>query len=480
MNRSILIVICDFLLVSLLAFSSVDINKAVDDNAQKNVKLDLSIATNQPDSGKDLTAVMKLALDEERKSHDQLLGELVRTRQEAVKQQAMLSEREKQVQTVQQELQSREQQAQQLQQQQANLQQQFAAAQTNIQSLNQQLQGSSTEALMSKEKLAAMEAEMRKQMEQAAALQQQLAQLAKTNQIVLNEKQQLSTQLQVAEAEKRSATQLASRMQEEVKVEREEKAKLAEGVKALASNSGALAKEVRENRPMTPNTIFSEFSTNQVDARFDAVRPGLLGEASRHKETQTVLVSDGTNIFALCHVQDTPLSLGNPGTEWDGLTGTLSHNGASLPIGTIAFSWPDPRVVLIPVSPAQARELGSKVYRISPDPFKFQDAVLVGAREGYYGQCKFEMDLSTPEYLKLDRSFLKGLFGKFNPTRGDLVFSQQGELLGVMANGTYCLMLRSFDSVASFKFGNDVRAQHTGDMLSRLYAIVSGLPSKLQ
>ena len=37
MNRSILIVICDFLLVSLLAFSTVDINKATDTTRERTV-----------------------------------------------------------------------------------------------------------------------------------------------------------------------------------------------------------------------------------------------------------------------------------------------------------------------------------------------------------------------------------------------------------------------------------------------------------
>jgi hypothetical protein len=30
----------------------------------------------------------------------------------------------------------------------------------------------------------------------------------------------------------------------------------------------------------------------------------------------------------------------------------------------------------------------------------------------------------------MDRNSLKGLFGKFNPSRSDLVFSRTGELLG--------------------------------------------------
>jgi hypothetical protein len=134
----------------------------------------------------------------------------------------------------------------------------------------------------------------------------------------------------------------------------------------------------------------------------------------------------------------------------------------------------------MPVSPEDARLLGCKVYRISSNPFKFQDAVLIGAKEGYYGECRFQIDLSTPDYLKLDSSFLKGLFGKFNPSRGDLVFSKTGELLGVMANSSYCTMIHSFDSVSTLNFGPDVRAQHTGDTLSRLYSAVFQLPSKLQ
>src|SRR5207248_9653794 len=196
--------------------------------------------------------------------------------------------------------------------------------------------------------------------------------------------------------------------------------------------------------------------------------------------TETVLATDGTSIFALCHVQDTPLTLWNPGTEWQGLGGTLGRGASGFPIRSLSFHANDPRIVLMPVTAAEARALGCKVYRIAPDPFKFQDAVLVGAREGYYGECKFQIDLTTPDYVKLDRSVLRGLFGKFNPSRGDLVFSKTGELLGIMANSTYCMMLKNFDAAATIRFGADVRAQHTGTTLSLLFSSVQGLPMKLQ
>ena len=82
--------------------------------------------------------------------------------------------------------------------------------------------------------------------------------------------------------------------------------------------------------------------------------------------------------------------------------------------------------------------------------------------------------------MKLDRNFLKGLIGKFNPSRGDLVFSKTGEILGVMANGTYCLMLRDFSFEATVQFGDNIRAQHTGATLSALYSHLLTMPFKLQ
>jgi hypothetical protein len=450
MNRSILIVICDFLLLSLLTFST-DLSKMAGENEGSQPTAKMEVAPKPVDTGgKDLAAVMKLALTEEQKNREQLQAELAKAREAAQKQQA-------------------------------DLQQQFAAAQANIQILDQKLQSSSAEALMSKEKLAALEAEVKKESDLAAALQQQLAQLAKNNQTAQDEKQKLAGQLQLAQVERRAATEKAALMQQQVQAERVEKAQLAEGFKALATNSGALTREIRENRALAPNTIFSDFVTNRVQARLLASRSGIFGmDASKSKTAETVLVTDGTNIFALCHVQDTPLILWDPGTDWAGLSGTLDHNTAQVPIHSLSFHIQDPRVVFMPVTQAEAHQLGCKIYPISSDPYKFQDAVVIGAQGDYYGQSSFQMDLNTPQYVKLDRNFLKGLFGKFNPSRGDLVFSRTGELLGIMANSTYCLVLHDFTATATFQFGPDVRAQHTGDTLSRLYTYIFNLPIRLK
>src|SRR5207237_180979 len=141
------------------------------------------------------------------------------------------------------------------------------------------------------------------------------------------------------------------------------------------------------------------------------------------------------------HVDDTPLMLWNPGTDWNKFSAVMSHGAVAFGAVRVAFAAQDPRLVVIPMGEMQAKQFGVNIYKVPADPFKFQDAVIVGANEGYYGECKFQIDTSTPQYVKLDRSLLKGLFGKFNPSRGDLVFTRTGEVLGVMVNGEYCAVL---------------------------------------
>jgi len=465
MNRSILIVICDFLLLSLLTFST-DINRMAGDETQRSAKVDV-VTNTVVEPGRDLNALMQRALASERQSREQLQQQLANLTNSAAQQQAQLA--------------AQQQENARLAEQQARLQQQFAAAQNRSEQLNQQLQQTAAQAQSSQQKLAVTETEAQKQARLAAALQAQLDQLMRSNQLAQAERQRLAGELQVATAEKEAAAQRAALMQQEAQAAHAENLKLAEGFKSLATNSTALTQEIRENRALAPNTIFSEFVSNRVQTVINAARSGFLGmDSSKSRQTETILATDGKNIFALCHVEDTPFRLWDPGTDWDGLSGTLYGHTGNAEIHSLVFSQKDPRVVMIPVSADDAKRLGSKVYPISSAPYKFQDAVIIGADHGYYGECNFQILLDMPQYVQLDRSFIRGLFGKFNPSRGDLVFSRQGELLGIMVNGTYCLMIQNLSPAATFAFAPDVRNQHTGDTLARLYGRVFQMPLKLQ
>jgi hypothetical protein len=249
------------------------------------------------------------------------------------------------------------------------------------------------EALITKEQKAAMEAEASKQAKKATDLEQKLAELQKNNQAMQSDRNTLQNQLQMSESANRASLAQMSQLQDEVESQRRENVRLAEGVKALAAKSSDLAQEIRDNRPLTPNMIYQEITTNRVTASFIGVKTGLFGgDSSKDKQAQIILVTDGTNTFALGHVTDTPLTLWSPGTQWEELRGNLMRGSVSYPIPSLSFSIMDPRVVFIPVPAAEAKALGCKVYKFSKDPYLFQDAVVVGTRDDYYGQCSFQID----------------------------------------------------------------------------------------
>ena len=269
----------------------------------------------------------------------------------------------------------------------------------------------------------------------------------------------LSSQLQMSEASNRMAFGQITELKNDVSAQRQENAKLADGVTALATKSSELVHEIRDNRALAPNEIFDMIVTNRLLASFYGLKAGAFGETSKYKQAQTVLVSDGTNTFAVCHVQDTPLTLWTPGTQWSELSGTLARGPGVMQIQSLTFDAIDPRVVMIPVSEAAVRACGAKVFKLSPDPYKFQNAVVVGTQADYYGESNFQIDLTAPQYLKMDHSSWRAFLGKFNPSSGDLVFSKTGTLLGVMANNNYCVLIRGFTPSATLRFGPDGRNQ---------------------
>ena len=231
-------------------------------------------------------------------------------------------------------------------------------------------------------------------------------------------------------------------LQGEVKTQQQINAKLADGVQTLAAKSAELAQEFHESNPLGPNEIFQQLVTNRVLASFYGMKSGVFGSDTKYKQTQIVLATDGSNTFALCHLQDTPMTFWSPGAQWEDLSGTLAYNNAVFQMETIAFSAPDPRVVMIPVPAPQAKALGCRIYKLVRDPYRFQDVVVAGTRENYYGVCKFQIDTETPNNVKMDRSTLRGLFGKFNPSSGDLVFSQSGDLF----RGSWSIITTAFSS----------------------------------
>jgi hypothetical protein len=471
MNRSILIVICDFFLVTLLTFASQDISKLSQSSGAAAPKL--TMATNQVTPAQDLTNALGMALAQEKRNRNVLQAELASLQQTA-------SQRGQEVTNYQAQLHQAELLQARLYEQETNLTVQVAIAQTNIANLAEQLRSAKEQTTRSDEERAKLEAEVRKQLERAGVLEGQLAGLEQSNQMIQADRVALGTRLQVTEAQRQTAIERATELAGQVEAQRQVNVKLAESVNSLATQSTNLVQEIRANRELTPNEVFEQLATNRVMASFYGLKRGILGiDSSKYKQARILLATDGSNTFAVCHVEDTLLSLWSP-AQWEDLSGTLIHEATVYSVDSIYFSPQDPRAVLIPVTPSEARGLACKAYHLAQDPFKFQDAVVAGTQDNYYGECKFQMDTETPGYLKMDRNSIKGLFGKFNPSSGDLVLSKTGELLGMMVNNNYCLVLSSLKPGVQLKFGWETDNPQTTKTFTDLYAQVNRLPFRLQ
>ena len=467
---------------------------------------------------KDMVDVLKLSLDKERESREQLNEQLRQAQAQLQGREKVLGDRESLMREAEQLLRQKADESARLAKERAALQQQVASAQTGVSELQKQLANSLQQASESRQHLEAVRNDLETREQEEAILKRKLAELEKSrlaaeasrqaaeasrlaaekSRLAAEaEKQQLAAQLQVAETEKRLVKEQLDTTQGEVLVERQEKAKLqehtvqlqehanklqehatklAEGVTVLAEKSGEPTQEIRENRPLAPNTVFNEFVTNRVRF-FRAVRSGVFG---REINGKSILVRQREPGLRHLPCQRYSLELSFPGVDSDRLIGDLRRGAAVVRIDRISFLGADPRIVVVPVPEAKAHELGSKVYSLPKEPFKFQEAILVGANEGYYGECRFQMDADNPGYVHMQRERFSWLVGKFAPSSGDLVFTKSGELLGVMVNKDYCLLLTTFSPAYHIQMGIGIGEQQTGTLLAQFYGQVARMPLKLQ
>ena len=462
MNKTLLLIMCDFMLLNLLALTRWE--KAEPSHTQLESAAPRS-AANAPAINADMVELMRVSLEDEKNSRAQLAGQLSAT-------QGTLSEKEKNLVA--------------LQQQKGQLEGALTATQNSARELEKRYSAASQDAFLSKEQLAKLQRELEERRAEAERQQAELARMERQNAEARQRIENLNVAVRVAEQEKQLISQNLTEAKQQVEVERLERAKvqeqttqLTQGVTQLAEKSGELRQEIRENRPINTNLIFSEFLANRVNSTLTARRPGLFTPTVKDKDTQTILVSDGNRVYALMHLSDTPFTLSEIPIDYDQVSGRLTRGTFNAPIIELQFLRLDPRVIVVPIDASLAARLGAKIYQLAKEPFKFPDAVLVRADDGRYGDTPFRIDQSNSDYVKLDNRISTRLFGEIAPKRGDLVFSKTGELIGIMVNSDFCAVLGNFTPAFTLKTGETPEPKTSvilGDVQTRL----SRLPIKLQ
>ncbi len=204
-----------------------------------------------------------------------------------------------------------------------------------------------------------------------------------------------------------------------------------------------------------------------------------IGPVKRAATTTSVLVTDGSQVYAVFHVDETPFTFKELSSDWHTIVVALERSERKSEMTSLSFLSIDPRIVAIPVDTAQVALLGGKVYPIALDPNKFPEAMLVHKGGSGYGEIPFKLDASLPSYIKMDNRFFKRLMGDFTPSRGDLVFSKTGEFLGIMVSSDYCAIVNNFLSAKSLRLP-DTSQQGTEKILSEMSARVRSLPFRMQ
>lgn len=464
MNKTLLLIMCDFLLLNLLALTRWE---KAEPPREAAVTAAQRAAATAPQVNADMVELMRISLEDERASREAMAQQLAST---------------------QGTLQEREQNLAALAAQKGQLESSLTATQSNVRALEQRYTEATQESALTKEQLARLQRELEEQRAELERQRQAAAALERQNAEARQRIENLNVAVRVAEQEKQLIAQNLDEAKQQIEVERQERVKvqeqtqqLAQGVGQLAEQSGALTQEIRENRPVNPNVIFTDFLANRVETSLTTQRPGLFSPNIRERTAQTVLVSDGQRTYALMHLSDTPFTFTfeTPPT-FEKITGRLSRQGAGTEIREIGFLALDPRVIVVPVDDNLAMQLGAKVYRLAAEPFKFPEAVLVRADDGQYGETPFRIDAQNTGYVKVDNRIVTRLFGEFAPKRGDLMFSKSGDLIGIMVNNDYCLVLGNFRVAHTLSAGEGVSQEQTRSVFADLASRWSRLPYRLQ
>lgn len=540
MNKTLLLIICDFLLLNLLALTRWD--KVEPPAAHKPPVPEVSANTTRPNN--DLAEMMRLALEQEQATRNQLQQRLQFAEADSQSRAQTLAQLQSQKSQLEANLKQSQTAAQDLSQRYASVAKQAAdakqkqdaltAAIKNIEAEKAQILGEKTQIIAEKGKLtqelqqrqqtiATLEQQktavaqqasnlattvrlaqaekdlireqLEKQMQAALAAKQAelekqqaaLAELEKQRQAVAAQAAQFATAAKVAETERNLLRENLTDLKKTVEVVQKEKeqlqnqtARLSEGVGQLAVKSGELAKEIRENTPINMNLMFSEFLSNRVDVAVSAQQNVLIGSGDRSREAKSILVHDGRNVMAIVHITDTPFSLNTP-LGMDRVLARVAKPPQVLGSGALTFITADPRLAVIPVNLQQAQALGLKMYPVAKNPFKFTEAVLVNRGGRHYGEVEFKLDAKTPDYVRMkNRIISRVLNGEFSPSTGDIVLSKTGEFLGVMVNSDYCAVLRTFETLPGYTFDERTTTDMVRNRLVELNTKLMRLPYALQ
>ena len=455
MNKTLLLIICDFLLLSLLALARFDTPE--EDQPEMDVLPEDPIQAQE-----DIIEVLKLSLELEEESNENMTASLQETQEELEstadnleQTQESLSEREQQLALTEAEREELEKNNQALEE---DLEERIAVLNTTqkeVEQMNKALEEQRRDAERKLRQMEALQKELQQRQSEIAAAEQRQAELEAENRAVEQRAANLDTQLQLAETESRLVRENLEQVRTEVLTVREENQRLqehasqlatnlTEGVNAQTERLSQIAEEVRRAQPRNANQIFSDFlgSGVSIDVRFQ--KSNRRGGDENLVTVLPVVVSDGTDLKAIFTWEDLGISENDLRNANINVRGDIRLGRRTYPLKTIDFLSIDNRILAVPFEAAWAEFLESEPFYVATDPLQFPQAVLVDRKNNGYGDAPFKLEPKTPKHFRFDSRFMNRLMGEFKPRESSIMFSKSGDFLGVLVNPEYAAHIDNF------------------------------------
>ena len=267
-----------------------------------------------------------------------------------------------------------------------------------------------------------------------------------------------------------------------------------ENIKKEVEETAAAQKEsfdkLNERQKQSLNEIFTKYEQNKVKLSLEFThKGGFLGAEKTEKFTMdSIILADGSFAYTLVHAKESPFRLQPRPRSLVSVKGEITSEKLKQPIAIreIAFM-DDPRIIIIPLylDPKKLVDTNDiEIFSAPKNPYLFSEAVVVDSKEGRFGQTNFVRDEKDSRYIKVEHTSFAFLTGKFDPAKSDLVFSQKGELLGIMVNNNYAFHVKDLGSRlhagSRTVLGKSFEADKTNKLLSSLGKKLFGLQNKFR
>ena len=486
MSKTLLLILCDFLLLTLLSLVNWEKEES-ETESQSSGDAEVQSVSTMAMMEQDLLDTLSSALEEEKQLQELAKTEADKTQEELDRTNEALEAKEASLNELQSELQAAETREEALASEKRTLETESELTKKTITDLEENYRQLETQVKQTETQTRLLQQELQTKLNEIAEKEKAIEQERQERRLAEQKAQELSVKVGVAEEQKKMLMANVETLKGEVEAERRERQQLqkqtsqmAEGITQLAERSQDLREEFRSSQPVNANVIFNRFNENQIAARFRSER-NYRGQTSvESSQAMTILVSDGKSVYALTHFDSTPLGMNRESLTYRRVEIELQRNESKVWPNKFGFLSLDPRIAAIPLTGEESESLGGLVFYTALDPFKFSEAVLVDEKGDYYGEVEFKLDPATPGYVRMQSKIFNRLFGDFSPTSGDLVFSKTGELLGLMVDKLYCALIGNLDVDEELALGRSFPKEEYDRVMNSLRFRYESLPGELK